>query len=216
MCGRFVSPSHEELLQHFGFRAASWAGLARNENAAPTQAVPVVTGPSAGALARWGLIPPWWKDPKPPRSTFNARIEAASKPTWRQRLKSARCLVPACAWFEWKKSPEQKSDRSSGQRFLLRVPGSEVFAFAGLFARWTGPDGVETLSCAIMTRPPTAGIAHIHDRMPAILPAAAYQAWLAGSQAEAVGAASRDWGLEIEVVRMNLDILPTPFEGEES
>ena len=33
------------------------------------------------AAARWGLIPFWWKDAKPPKNTFNARSEeVATKP----------------------------------------------------------------------------------------------------------------------------------------
>jgi putative SOS response-associated peptidase YedK len=33
-------------------------------------------------MARWGLIPFWWKKPKPPGRTHNARAkEAATKPT---------------------------------------------------------------------------------------------------------------------------------------
>jgi putative SOS response-associated peptidase YedK len=53
-------------------------------------------------FARWALIPFWWKQPKPPKFTFNTRIEeAATKPMWRQVVKTSRCLVPAVGWYEW-------------------------------------------------------------------------------------------------------------------
>jgi putative SOS response-associated peptidase YedK len=45
--------------------------------------------------ARWGFIPFWWKDAKPPQSTINVRSEdAAAKPMWRQAYRQGRCLIP--------------------------------------------------------------------------------------------------------------------------
>ncbi len=52
------------------------------------------------------------------------------------------------------------------------------FAFAGLWDRWTGADGKPIESCAILTTTPNEGLASIHDRMPVILPPAAYDPWL--------------------------------------
>lgn len=56
------------------------------------------------ALLRWGLVPFWAKDAKLGFSTFNARSEEASKkPAFSKALKARRCLVPADAFYEWKR-----------------------------------------------------------------------------------------------------------------
>ena len=49
-----------------------------------------------------GLIRFCWKKPKPPSFTFNTRgEEAASKPMWREVVKTSRCMIPAVGWYEW-------------------------------------------------------------------------------------------------------------------
>ena len=54
----------------------------RRHNVLPTTLVPILRKGPDGSLelfeARWGLIPLWWKEPKPPQSTFNARSEDAA------------------------------------------------------------------------------------------------------------------------------------------
>jgi putative SOS response-associated peptidase YedK len=58
---------------------------------------------------RWGLIPFWAGPGAFNRLTFNARAEELSqKPTFRDALKSRRCLVPADVFYEWRRSEKQK------------------------------------------------------------------------------------------------------------
>lgn len=79
----------------------------RRFNVAPTTTVPILrmSGRSREvelAAARWGFVPHWWKEAKPPKTSFNARLEeAASKPMWRDALRRSRCLIPAEGWYEW-------------------------------------------------------------------------------------------------------------------
>ena len=54
----------------------------------------------------------------------------------------------------------------------------DVFAFAGLWDRWTDPRGEVVESCTILTTTPNALLADIHDRMPAILRPDDYDLWL--------------------------------------
>jgi putative SOS response-associated peptidase YedK len=50
---------------------------------------------------------------------------------------------------------------------------------AGLWERWRDPATDETLeSCCLVTTSPSAAVAHVHDRMPAIVPPARYAEWL--------------------------------------
>jgi putative SOS response-associated peptidase YedK len=51
--------------------------------------------------------------------------------------------------------------------------------FAGLWSQWQNPDGEAQLSFAILTRPASPALAAVHDRMPVVLPPAAWDDWLA-------------------------------------
>lgn len=101
MCGRYVSPNQAaiERVWHLGRHNSN--PFIRRFNVQPTSIVPMLRlDPESGELelvtGRWGLVPHWWKDAKPPQSCFNARIEeAAAKPMWRDAMRRARCLVPA-------------------------------------------------------------------------------------------------------------------------
>jgi putative SOS response-associated peptidase YedK len=54
---------------------------------------------------RWGLLPPWTKDPKRAPLLNNARAETvADKPSFRSAFKSRRCIIPADGFYEWKKA----------------------------------------------------------------------------------------------------------------
>jgi putative SOS response-associated peptidase YedK len=58
------------------------------------------------------------------------------------------------------------------------VNDGELFAFAGLWARWRHPQGDAIESCSIITTAPNSLSADIHDRMPAILRPDEYDLWL--------------------------------------
>ena len=53
-----------------------------------------------------------------------------------------------------------------------------MFAFAGIWDRWNGKDGIPVESCAIITTSANEVVAPFHDRMPVILPEALYSDWL--------------------------------------
>jgi putative SOS response-associated peptidase YedK len=62
-------------------------------------------------------------------------------------------------------------------RFSLA--GDEPFCFAGLWTRWTSPDGEVVPSCTIVTCDANELARPIHDRMPVILEGPeAWEAWL--------------------------------------
>ena len=101
MCGRFVSPDRAAIESHWQVGRSNGNPFDRQFNVAPSATVPILrldrdTGGLKLESAVWGMIPTWWKDPKSPRFTFNARIEeAAVKPMWSPYLRASRCLVPA-------------------------------------------------------------------------------------------------------------------------
>jgi hypothetical protein len=107
MCGRYVSPEEAEIERFWHIGRHNSNPFGRRFNVAPTSIIPILrldraTGEIELTNARWGLIPSWWKEPKPPRTSHNTRFEeAATKPMWKVPLGKSRCLVPALGWYEW-------------------------------------------------------------------------------------------------------------------
>ncbi len=101
MCGRHVSPDEVAIEPEWHVGQHNNNPFKRRFNVGPTALVPLLRlDPASGepelALGRWGLIPQWCKDDKPPRMTHNLQMEqAASKSMWRQALRQGRCLIPA-------------------------------------------------------------------------------------------------------------------------
>jgi len=130
-------------------------------------------GKRALRLGRWWMIPHFWSKPlKALPAAFNARAEElASKPFWRGAFERYRCLVPATGWREF------RAEHGKKQPYQFRLE-DRLFAFAGLWSRWTSPDGELVDSFAIVTTAPSATAAHYHDRMPLVIPTALHEAWL--------------------------------------
>ena len=155
-------------------------------NVSPASIVPILLLGETGALelvgARWGLIPFWWKEAKPPRLTFNARSEeAATKPMWRHPAAKSRCLVPAAGWYEWKEvervDPSTGEVKKAKQPYFIHRQDGQLIAFAGLMSRRTVDDNSE-FTCAILTRDAVGPAAEVHTRMPIALPKETEGAWL--------------------------------------
>jgi putative SOS response-associated peptidase YedK len=53
-----------------------------------------------------------------------------------------------------------------------------LFAFAGIWERWSDSSGNTVETCTILTTKPNALVADVHDRMPVILRADQYDLWL--------------------------------------
>jgi putative SOS response-associated peptidase YedK len=183
MCGRFtLTVDPEDLREAFHLEAPPPAELGRRYNIAPSQPVAVI--PNEGSrrmeLFQWGLIPAWAKDPKIGNSLINARGETvAEKPAFRAAFKKRRCLILADGFYEWKR--EGQAARARKTPMYIQMKDGRPFAFAGLWEAWKAPDAAEGVwlkTCTIITTTPNALMAPIHDRMPVILPPAAYDAWL--------------------------------------
>jgi putative SOS response-associated peptidase YedK len=180
MCGRYVTPEVAAMERYWHIGRHNWLPfILPHFNVAPTTQVPIIIfgedGSLEGHIARWGLIPHWWKRPDPPAATFNARAEeAAEKPTWRDALKSRRCLMPVRGWYEWRAMPGS----SRKQPYFVHAMQDEPLAFAGLWSRWRPADAEPVLSCAVLTKQAAASIADIHHRMPVVLRPEHFNEWL--------------------------------------
>ena len=176
MCSRYSLTSPPEAVRAlFGYEERP--EFPPRYNIAPTQPVAIVRVGPAGRrefrLVRWGLIPSWCKNPGEFTTLINARAETLlEKASFRAAVRHKRCLVPADCFYEW------TGPKGAKRPFLIkpRMPGP--IAFAGLYEEWLGPDGSEMDSMAIVTMPANTTVAHLHDRMPVILPPDAFATWL--------------------------------------
>ena len=156
-------------------------------NVCPTQDSPVLVPEKEGEGAivknlRWGLLPPWAKDPKIGASMINARYETvAEKPAFRKAWQSRRCLVPASGYYEW------RLEHGVKQPYFIHDLDSPVLMFAGLFENWKQPEGEWLQTFALITRAAIDPMSQLHDRTPLMLHAASpeLKGWLHGDAAEA-------------------------------
>ena len=165
MCGRFALPDEATVSKFLKIDRWNWHWPEPRYNVAPTTRVPIVVKAEDDLLelngARWGLIPHWWKKDTPPSLTFNARSEEASeKPTWRKSMRGMRCLMPVRGWYEWNENELVRSDsgRKVKQPYFINPPYSDIIAFAGHWAIWSGQDGSQVLSCALLSIDARPGI----------------------------------------------------------
>ena len=184
MCGRFaLTATPEEVEAHFAM--LDIGVFPPRYNIAPTQPILMVMAgepPAPGSnlsgrralLVRWGLIPAWVKDPEDFALLINARSEtAAEKASFRAALRHRRALIPASGFYEWRRDGAKKS-----QAFWVRPKRGGVIAFAGLMETFLAADGSEIDTGAVLTTAASAGIAHIHDRMPVVVQPEDYARWL--------------------------------------
>jgi putative SOS response-associated peptidase YedK len=177
MCGRYRLSRRKDLLAE-RFDVEPDDEWVPRYNIAPTQNVPVIRQhpdepKRLGSQMRWGLIPFWAKGPSIGFKMINARAESlATKPAFRESLRKRRCLIPADAFYEWRKNRKVKTP------FCFTMADDSIFAFAGIWDSWRNPEGKAIETCSIITTTPNALLTDIHDRMPVILPDDAYDLWL--------------------------------------
>ncbi len=195
MCGRYVIISTPEAIRKlFGY--GEQPNFPPRYNVAPTQPIPIVRldeGKRAFALMRWGLLPSWVKDPKTFPLLINARGESVlEKPAFRNAMRRRRCLIPTDGFYEW-----QAGQKPSGPKrpYFIRAKRdasghAPPLAFAGLWETWTGPNGEELDTAAIITTTANRALAALHDRMPVFVAPEAFDMWLDCANVEADVAAA--------------------------
>ncbi len=142
---------------------------------------------------RWGLLPSWVKDPKTFPLLINARGESVlDKPAFRNAMRRRRCLIPTDGFYEWQaRGPAGTPKRPYFVRAKTAAGGSAPpLAFAGLYETWTGPNGEELDTAAIITTSANRTLSAIHDRMPVFVPPEAFDLWLDCANVEADVAAA--------------------------
>lgn len=176
MCGRYELSSHPTAIA-LAFGLAHPPDVHPRYNIAPMQQVPIIRLNAAGdrelVQVKWGLVPRSAKDPSIGVRMINARAETlASRSAFRNAFARHRCLVPANGFYEWQPTPSGK------QPMHIGMPDGRPFGLAGLYERWLSPAGEVLDTCTIVTTSASEALRRVHDRMPVIVPDAAYERWL--------------------------------------
>lgn len=179
MCGRVVSTTPtRDLAGVFGAETAVDPEDRPDWNVAPTQRIRAVAEDDGGRRIgryRWGLVLQSAERIGAGPPMINARAETVStKPIFARLLIRRRCVVPVDGFYEWQRLPGGKRK----QPFFLHPADGGVFAFAGLWDVWPGPEGELIPNLTILTTAANKTVAQVHDRMPVILPTKNWDAWL--------------------------------------
>jgi putative SOS response-associated peptidase YedK len=182
MCGRYYRRSDgRRIAETFGVVCPPSFDISPSYNIAPQTFQPVVrlsedTFERKLVLMRWGFIPHWARDARIGHDTINAKCEKVTTGAmFRDAIRYGRCLIPADGFFQW-----QENAGKVKQPFAISLKDGSLFAFAGLWERWTDKTTNRPQDTyAILTTEPNDLIASIHDRMPAILAAKDYERWMA-------------------------------------
>jgi putative SOS response-associated peptidase YedK len=140
----------------------------------PTLEAPVMMPGGSLETMSWGFRRQFAAKAKgrPPlrRTIVNSREDKIGGPVWREAFQERRCLIPATAFYEW----IEQGGRNVPLRF--RHPDGGLLWIAGIWE-----DHAEHGRCySMITTEPTAAIASVHDRMPAVLPESKVLPYLRG------------------------------------
>jgi putative SOS response-associated peptidase YedK len=179
MCGRYaITTAPEAIRRLFGIGGPT-PNFGPRYNAAPGLELPVVrfdrnSGERVLGPLLWGLIPYWAKNRTIAWKCINARGESVkTSAAFKSAYAKRRCLVPADAFYEWKKTGKAK------QPYAIAMRDRQPFALAGLWENWKEPtSGQWVRTFSILTTAPNALVAPLHDRMPVILAPGDYDRWL--------------------------------------
>lgn len=191
MCNLYsITAAREAMLRLF--RVGHNRAVAFEPTAAlfPGHTAPVVRHAADGDREMvgmsWGFVLP--QPGKAPRRVTNARDDKIDGRFWSDSFKARRCLVPATAFCE-------PTETTPADWVWFALSGDEqrpLFAFAGIWRRWTGPirkDGpsVDIDVFAFLTTLPNDLTGSInHERSPVLLDGPqAFGAWLEGGEADA-------------------------------
>ena len=118
-----------------------------------------------------------------PKPVNNARTDKLDSFFWRDSFVRRRCLIPVSAWAE------AQGAKGAKTRTWLSLPGSELFACAGV---WRMSDEWGACYSMVMTGSEGSDAASVHARMPVLLAPDNYNLWLSGDAADA-HALCRPW-----------------------
>ncbi len=171
MCGRYaLRISIEELIEKYGI-SKKGPDINPRDEIFPTDIAPVVVenrGQREIRQYKWGFNLSFTN-----KLIINARGETIEKKNvFKKAFLNQRCIIPATAFFEWKKEGRKKT------KYRIFLKDNTVISLAGIFDTFTFENG-EMIDCfTIITTSPSEQLNKIHDRMPVILQKEEEKYWL--------------------------------------
>ena len=188
MCSNYVAVTRAD-------RLLSFFGVQRERDDPPVETWPTGLAPfirlaepgSGNRVVQdgvFGLLPGFAKELAFGRKTYNARSETVHQlPSFRDAWRRGqRCIILAEVIYE----PFYAYDGAKAVRWAIQQPGAVPMGIAGIYTRWTTPEGQELFSFAMLTV--NADDPDIYKRfhrpgdekrMPIILAPEEYDTWLA-------------------------------------
>lgn len=178
MCGRFAYVAAKDRLK-YQFNLANAIDAPSRFNIAPGADILCIMQTNidekVALLLQWGLIPSWVKDRSKMRPLINARCDTVlEKPSFRQAIKSRRCLIPMSGFYEWREEVTGK------QPYFFKKNNEALLAVAALWETWQ-QDDVVFHTCCLITTDANALVGPVHNRMPLLLDERAQELWLDNS-----------------------------------
>ena len=203
MCGRYHLDADEreleEIIRELNRREEKHGGdkpLKTSGDLYPGDRVPVLCRGRSGGIGAFAME--WGYRMEDGRRLINARLEtAAQKPTFRDGMRSRRCLMPMSAYYEW--------ERRGNARVKYRIApsGEGLRCLAGVYC--LEADGARF---AVLTMEAAQELSFIHDRMPVLVPYSDREKWLLRGELPPPPSA---WTAEPEGdVQLTLDALLLP------
>lgn len=175
MPGRYtITAEAEEIANRFNLEIVEQFN--KRYNAAPTQLLPAIASENPKQLVYfyWGLIPSWSKNKALATKLINARADSLQdKISFKNSLKSRRCIIPADGFYEWK--PITKKSKIP---YRITLHSGGLFSMAGLWESSENAEGKEIQTFTIVTTEANNEVSKIHNRMPVILTPETEQIWL--------------------------------------
>lgn len=141
-------------------------------NAAPTQVLPVITSMESSkiSLFHWGLMTMWSNNKAMSPKFFNLPIDSVlSKPSYRKKLTTHRCIIPMDGFYLWKKVAKKQQIP-----YYFFYPDKKIFSVAGLWEE--NEEGAH--SFIMIMQPENTHIINFQNDLPAIMDAPSSRKWL--------------------------------------
>ena len=178
MCAQFtLKISKKDLYDFYGIEVAS--DFVFDKKILPYQNSLVILNKNSKFELRemsFSLVPSWSKEPKAKFATHNARVETLNeKPTWKNVLRSKRCLIPISSFIE----PIYENEMA-GNMVSFHNPNHTLLTAAGLYDEWVNKETGQVIeSFSIITSEPPDFVSKVgHDRCPIFLHKKDFNFWM--------------------------------------
>lgn len=180
MCGRYVVFTDSEydeiqsIIDEVSEKYKTSEGIVNGE-VFPTNTAPVIYQEKGKST----LTPMKWSYGQySGRPIINARAETINlKTMFQSSFHKRRCLIPANAYYEWKKEEDTKKKT----KFEISLSKSKIFFMAGLYNVFKDNNGKQYIGYAIITTSANQTTAFVHDRMPVIIEHGSEKLWIGQS-----------------------------------